>query len=367
MKSLLYRWSVPILLLIISLYLYEKPAYNWDMFPYMVLTAAQPSVSLDSTYAFVYHEAARVMQDNDFSAVTRNHGERMSNATSFIGILKYYELKPGYITTTRALHGMGLGLLPATYLPSLISYFLIGCLLWWWASNKFGYLIAMIIAAMIAFSPFLLLTARYSSPDMLCALLLFGGVFLLSEGSLLWGLMLCGLSISVRPDSVLLFLLILLATTISKKLSFMYCLAIASTGIALSLWIVGIDLLKEFLFTVPAYSKEWSTGELVSNYIHGLRAGIYSIVNSQTWVILLLGSLGLYIQKQRGFSLFRDYWCLLILASIIAIALRYLLHPVLEDRFLIASYLIVLMGFCHALAAILLPKTSSEFTVKNLP
>jgi hypothetical protein len=69
---------------------------------------------------------------------------------------------------------------------------------------------------MTAALPFLIQTARYSSPDMLCALLLLTGLYVVVEYSLPWGLAITGLAIIVRPDAFIYFALLTLVMLVTR-------------------------------------------------------------------------------------------------------------------------------------------------------
>ena len=355
----MYHWSVPVLLLIASGYLYHKPAYNWDMFPYMALTATTPEVPMDTTHELIYREAARLLPPHDFKAISNIQPARMQSAAAFQEILKYYEIKPGYVMMTRILYAWGFNLVAATYFPSILSYFLMGCILWWWMMKLFDHPVAIVITLLVAASPFLVQTARYSSPDMLCALLLLGGICLIAKVSIPVGMILCGLAIPVRPDSAILFLLVVLAVYKSEKLKLTHALVCALAGLGTTLWVVGgFDILKEYLFTVPGYSEAWTANELIKNYLLGLRTGINSMINSHAWIFAVVAVLALYIRGRQGIAISKDLWSLLMMSAMVAVVARYLMHPVLEDRFLIASYLVVFIGLCKTIASTSSPKTS---------
>ena len=64
----------------------------------------------------------------------------------------------------------------------------------------------------------------------------------------------------------------------------------------------------------------------------------------------LISALTIFLRKQRGHNIAIDFESLMILALVASFVVRYLLHPVMEDRFLIAGYLIILVGFYKTLA-----------------
>ncbi len=349
-KKLLYGLPVMLLLMAVSGYLYQRPYYNWDMFPYMALTAANSTSPFDSIHTLVYREAARVMQPQDYEAISMVQPIRFQDAAAFQEILKYYEIKPGYILVTRFFHFIGFNLVTSTYLPSIISYFLISCLLLWWLMKLLDSRLAVIITLLLAAMPFLLQTARYSSPDMLCALVLLSGLYLLSEVSIPYGLIVCCLAIPIRPDAVIIFLLMVFAAYKSNKLTLPYAVAFAMVGVSATIWMLGgVAILKEFLFTTPAYSEGLVATDLLKHYLLSVRTGINSLVNSQTSIFVVIAVVTLYIRVNSGFLPYEDLWSLLIAMATAAIFIRFLLHPAVQDRFNIASYLIIAVGLCQTI------------------
>ena len=345
----------------VSLYLTSKPYYNWDLFPYMALAAANSSIPFDSTHAYVYKEAALRMPPQDFAAVSQRQPQLMEHAETFRTILKYFEIKPGYLLVVRLFHFLGFNLVTATYLPSIVSYFFIGCLLLLWMQRIFSMPFAMITTLLIAASPFLVQTARYSSPDMLCAAILLVGIYLISESSFsVLGLLVCGLAIPVRPDSVILFGFLILALYLNKRLSLTHTLAFMILGGATTFMVIGnFGLLKEFVFTTQSYSPSWGVTERIQHYVSALKSGFHSVMISQTVIMVFFAAFTLFLRKKYTHQILDDLWSLLIIAALANFIVRYVLHPIVEDRFLIACYLIIIIGFCSTIRNTLLTKSNA--------
>ena len=109
----------------------RKPYYNWDMFPYMAIALSDQSVPFSATHELVYSQAQSQMPAGDFKAVSERQILLKNDPQAFFAILKYFEIKPGYNLTVKLLHRLGLSVLSATYAPSIVGYFLIGCLMFW--------------------------------------------------------------------------------------------------------------------------------------------------------------------------------------------------------------------------------------------
>ena len=326
------------------------------MFPYMALTIADDSIPFDSTHAVIYQEAARHMTASDFDAVSLRQSHLHESPQAFRDILKYFEIKPGYLLAIRLGHGLGLNLVMATYMPSLVSYFFICCLLFIWIQKILPLPIAAMGTLLLAASSFLIQTARYSSPDMMCAIITLAGLFLIAEYSAGIGLLICGLAIPVRPDSIILFLFLTIVLYRTKKIGLLPSLAVCTTGVFVAVLILGdLGLLQEFLFIDSSYSSAWTTTELIQRYFLSVRSGLTSLINSQTFIFLFLAAVTLYL-RMKNREIFNDRWSPLIVAAIATMVARYLLHPVVEDRFQISCYLLVIIGFCKTVSGLITPK-----------
>ncbi len=124
------------LLLAASIYASQRPYYNWDMFPYMALASRCASTPFAETHAQVYHEAERLLPAPDYRAISQRQPVLRDNPDAFEDVLKYFSIKPGYLLMVRLAYLLGLDLVTSTYLPSVISYFFIGMLLFFWSRKS---------------------------------------------------------------------------------------------------------------------------------------------------------------------------------------------------------------------------------------
>jgi len=337
------------------------------MFPYMAIAIENENPSFDSIHSKVYTEASSTMLPKDFEAISSRQPELLQNADAFKATLKYFKIKPGYNLLVKIFHSLGFNLLASTYLPSVISYFIIGCILMAWLQRiSFPPLYQFTTLVLMA-SPFLFTTARFSSPDMLCAVMSFAGLFILIEISVLPGLIILSLAITARPDAVIFNIVACLALYKSKKLNIKRAILFITISLISSLSIIhSPQLIKEYFFTNTSYSTEWSSGEVLINYSKSLVAGFNSVLSSQIILFTFIGAILVYLRKRKGLALMKDMWSLLMIASTTTFIIRYLFHPDVEDRFLIGCYLIILMGLCVTMGEFLLPRKANVITLDTL-
>jgi uncharacterized membrane protein len=132
-------------------------------------------------------------------------------------------------------------------------------------------------------------------------------------------------------------------------------LSMLMAGAVLTFWIIGDwDILQGFFYTDADYSRGWSLSEQGTHYFTGIKSGIRSVGRSFAPVFLLLALPVIYVHRQAEKSL-SGLWPQLIIMAVMAMVIRYFLHPAIEDRFLIFSYLVIIIGSCAAGAKYLYP------------
>lgn len=320
-----------------------RPYYNWDIFPYIALTLGN-----GDQHQRAFQEAATQMPPHDFQALTARQPLLFSDASAFQSILPYYKTKPGYRFITRTLFLAGVNATIATYLPSLISYFvlviIVGIWLMYWLPHRY----ALVVTLGVAMLPFLSMTARYSSPDMLCAAYTLTGLYLLSVHRSAWGLAMFALAIASRPDAMLLVVPLMYCAyhdgIISKRLTWISSVAAVTT----MAWALGnLELIPEYMFTLKPWSAGFTVAGFFSSYFFNLLHGFPSVINSSIPVHLLIFAIAWIYQVQQHNP--NRFWLNCQWAAVFSILMRYILHPIMEDRFVISAYLIILLGLLHSI------------------
>ncbi len=311
----------------------------------MAIASSNPSVPFDSTQREVYRIARAELPPQDFEAISSRQPELMKDATNFQGILKYFIIKPGYNAFVWVLYHLGANLVAATYLPSLFSYLTLGLLLFWWTLRTGPPMLAGLATVVIMLAPPMVDLARYSSPDMLCAMVSAIGLILVISSRNLPGLLVLLAAVLIRPDAFILLLLITPVLMLLGQIKWSTGLAISLLGGAIVLYLFGgTALFKEFLIPEGA-----SLGVAYG-------AGLGSVFHSYAYPAIGLGVITLYGRFRLGHYLIRDQGSLLLLSAMTSILIRYLLHPVVEDRFLLPGYLLILLITWQTITEKLYPK-----------
>lgn len=103
------------------------------------------------------------------------------------------------------------------------------------------------------------------------------------------------------------------------------------------------DTIRYFML-IPSDFAEGISKNSLTQYFILLVKGLYGTHYSMISLILLLVTIT-GIVRLRLSSVRRDFDLQIILLLVANILLRYLLHPVIDDRFLIAHYLIIILVF----------------------
>lgn len=324
--------SVVVLLIVAaSIILARRPYYNWDMFPYMALAMEQSDRPFKETHQEVYGASKEIMPPSDFDAISSRQPELMKDAQAFEAILPYFQIKPGYNLLVSVFYKLGVHPLTATWLPSNLSYLAIGLMLFFWMRRTGPIIIATMLSLLVIATPVMTNLARYSSPDMMCAALTLAALLFILTSHTTAGLSMLTAVVTVRPDAAILGILIIGALWLSKRIILLQAMV----------W-VGAQLgVLYFEFQDSALISEYLVLDL------GLleRLTLYashpaSILRSIILPMLAAAIAAIFLRKKL--KLF-ELHSLLALAALLSIIARFILHPYIEDRFNLPSYLVVLV------------------------
>ncbi len=344
--------SLLLILILISFTFYKKPVYNWDLLPYSALILSKPGMSPDSIHKLTYEKAAEQIPAKEFQLLTDTsnyyRSQTLNDAKIFTEELKYYKVKPLFIKAVSFFFWLGFPLIVSTVMPSVISYILIGLMIFTWLKRYCTPLFSFLLSLILCLLPFMLWTARTSSPDMLNALLIFTGLYLLKEKNKLFeGLMLLFISTFVRPDSILLFSLVLMWLTYDKKITIKMLLAfhvVALAALFITLKLSNFDGHVLFIQQSSSYRLANGLSDLsIQNYFVGIVKGIKSLMYCSLSFVLFI-VLVLYGFKKPANTLaqyIKQHKLILILLAHIFIL--YLIRPNIEDRFIVADYICILL------------------------
>lgn len=344
-----------VLLLCVSVNALKKPAYNWDMLPYMgVVLSYNGNAGIDSVHRKVYaigkEQIPAVFYGRMIDPANTYRSAVAQDVARFRSQLPFYIVKPLYTRLAYWFYKMGANLTTATVWPSVISYCLAGLLFFHWCKKYWNTGYAFAGSSFVMLSPPLLTVAGLSTPDALSAFLLFAAVYMLTETfSVAGACIFLVLSVFARLDNILPAVAMLVAVFFGGERRY-------KISAAKNVFIVSVLLLVYFavagnaraygwsILYYPAFVKQLNTS-YTANPVFSF-SGYAALVKSQL-------ATGFYFSFISIFLFLAIYYLwnipvsikklpveqLLILLFVLVIALRFILQPLVNDRLYIPYYL----------------------------
>ena len=345
-------------MLSISIYSYKKAEYNWDVLPYMaVILQYDGNTDIEKIHGEVYKIAKQSLSEKDFDRlVDSTSAYRKSvftNPAQFSQQLPFYVVKPLYTGLCYLFYKCGVSLPNATVLPSVISFFLISLLVYFWIRKYFAQISGFTFSTLLMLMPFMLETVKLSTPDLLSALALISGIYSYIEikNHNLSALFLL-LSIFIRLDNVIPVAIITVAIffiDIRKGSVTIWKYILFTVAVMASYLLVSWQAHK-FGWSIFYYT-DFATHLNTSYDIHKpfSLSGYIDLVKSQAMTglyysslmfYLFLGFILLYFHKRNEIeNISKEN--LFIIAFLASIIIRFIAQPVVADRFYLAYYLII--------------------------
>jgi hypothetical protein len=344
------------LLLGVSILSFKKPSYNWDMLAYTAVILQYDDQTKD-VHQLVYQLASRQLPADTYDLLAgASNPERKNwkeNTATFHQKLPVYVIKPLYTMIAYGFYKFGIPIFKATMVPSVIAYIMTGILLLIWLNKYMKPVPATITCSMIMLLPPVLEAAKLSTPDFLAGMLLFYGVYFLVEKASVTGFFIFGIiAVLSRIDFILPLLILLLALTfLAKELSVGKLIAFMSIAVVIYLLIAsnasgyGWNILYFPSFFRTLNTKhEVRSAFSMHDYWELLKAQVMTALYYSHFVWLLLIAM-LTLLQYRLYELKSNMATLIIISLMVAIAARFLLQPVVADRFYIGYYLLFVTLF----------------------
>jgi hypothetical protein len=344
----------PLVMAGLAIAAFQKPYYNWDMLGYMAAAVSMEISNPDSVHAIVYASAAAELPAKNFSELIDHENEYRSKNFNDAGYFHeqqvLYVIKPLYVLLVYVFYKSGFTLTASTVLPSVLSYFFMGLLLFSWLLKTRNPWQASCFSLLLMISPPFWAIAQYSSPDALCDLLIFAGFYFLIESNKpITGWFVLVLSVATRIDAIILVLMTLVflkfAPIKSRSVSWPFFIINLSVSCVLFLAIAillghfNTGFIKYYALIPSDFAREVSSSP-VQNYFILLVKGIYDS-RFAAFPLFVLSALITIIIRRRTHLLTSDFEAGIILLLLLNMLVRYLLHPLIEDRFFAAHYLLI--------------------------
>jgi len=311
-------------LLLLTFCLSLVPGHNGDMPFYIAAVFSRQGFTDQEAFS----KAGEVIRKEMPTEEGVRHIYRLDHADK--NLLDFYRIKPLYIFLIDAFHYLGIPFILSTLIPSLISFILIGCILFSWSARVFSPLPALIFSMILLLINPSIILARLSSPDPASNLILFYCFYrIYFEKPYTWTILFLLISLFIRLDN-LVAVCILAAlmkywpapgakTRIPAKVFLFVILFSAATAV----WINFYFESNFWWFTRIAYVQSF--------HAYGLQVLVYFLSLSQSFfpALLLLNFLAIFKGGMKGKK--RTVYLLLGIGSILFF--RFLLFPSFEERF----------------------------------
>ena len=361
MQSSFRRWAVVGIYLLLlggsSIHLYRRPIYDMDAIQYMGNALLMEERDVVRIHERVYAELrssvpaweqeilvgrqAGVPEDQN-----RSRRERAANPYRYAEFLPLFAIRPLYNQTLWLVSKTGLGLVQSGILISVVSYFLLGALVFLWVGRYTSRIFTFSISLLLMISPPLTMLGRDPTADALATLIAFAALYLIFEKRRLApGVTLLLASIYFRTDFVVLAVPTILACWLEHRVDLWKASVLASLAVASVLCInhfagdYGIGMLYYRNFVgVPVAPAEMTAGLSLREYVAALRSGITLMAESFFLPFLLLGVIGVAAKQMR----------VLFAVTLAYASLHFLVLPNWQERWFGVFYLS--MGVCAATA-----------------
>jgi hypothetical protein len=336
------------LLCLVSLHLYRRPIYDMDSIQYMGNALLIEETDPVRLHDRVYSELRRRVAPNDLAPLLGNETgaptdqndsrrERAMNPYNFAEFLPFFAIRPLYNDTLYLVSKTGLGLVRASIVISVCSYFLLGGLLFVWVRAYSTPLRAFALCTLGMLTPPLTALGRDTTSDALASLIAFSSLYLIFEKRHLGpGMVILLSSLFFRTDFVVLAGPVILVCWLQRQIPFwqatVLVLVAASSVLAINHFAgdYGIRMLyyRNFVGT-PTAPAEMMVRFSAHDYLSAFRSGITKIADSFFLPFLLVGIIGLRSRAGR----------LLLGTTLAYVALHFLVLPNWQERWVAVFYL----------------------------
>jgi hypothetical protein len=276
----------------------------------------------------------------------RSRQARAANAGTFAEFLPFFAIRPLYNQTLWLVSKTGVGLVRGGILISVVSYFLLGILVFGWIVRYTGGVFALAFSLLLMIIPPLLELGRDTTSDALATLVAFAALYLIFERQrLLPGMTLLLASLYFRSDFLVLAGPVLLACWRERRLEFWKAgvLALLAVGSVLGInhfagdYGIGMLYYRNFV-SVPTAPGEMTVHLSFKEYLSALKSGVTLVTESFFLPFLLLGMIAVVSKRMRA----------LFAVALAYVLLHFLVLPNWEERWFGLFYLA--MGVCAASA-----------------
>ncbi|MBM7651847.1 hypothetical protein [Neobacillus cucumis] len=342
-----------VIVVCLAIYNFIKPYYSYDLIPYIASTISLEQSNKEIIHDQTYKIVRDALPDDVYKELTSgDFGHTMlTDSVSFNQQLNFYTVKPLYIFLIYLIHKLGLGIVSAINLISMLSYIGISVLLFLFINRlRSGYLGMVILSLLMICQPLILMAGR-NTPDTLSAFIILLSIFLILNKKIkfLAGTFLV-FSIAIRPDNLIICGILLVYFGLLSPKEYRFKLYQASVLLLLSIiFYFSIGHIEQSygwktLFTIAflhfiQYPADTNVHITVKEYVDVLFTNGISVLSTHLLYFIVLGLTGLIVPNLNQTNVYKH----LIMISTGVMIFYFLLFPSKEvDRYFITEYLIII-------------------------
>jgi len=361
----------------------RRPAGNPDIVFYVATAHSWQGLSGQALSDATYADLRSFLTAEQWADVTGTSGDptdvgnvyqraALADPVSLAQQIPFYSVKPLYPALMLTLGMVGVPLPLSTVLISVLSYAVVGLLLFAWARRHHGPIAALVLVGLAVLSPPFWVLAGLSTPDALALALVTGATFAFAElrrPALMVVLML--IAVLARPNTAILALAMLgvaAAATPSSRVRLRPLAAVAAAVATVAIVLAVNRLVGAypygtlFYHTLYAYLPYPADGAPPIPFSEILHEYVFLATRLGTTLLPLvsfLAAIAMLLRHRSVVAVRADAPSLLVVGAIAAAVAGWLAFPSGTDRMLVGSSM--------AVVAVLIAATGTESGSDPLP
>ncbi len=347
----------------------EYPTYNRDTVSYVGAALSYEEKDITTLHHEAYQSVLDAVPANRRGSLLSKtpHDKVMAERPDvFVAQLNGYHGKPLYVAGIYGLHKLGLNLVFSARLLAILPAIGLAVLILIWLSRYYSIGYSCLLSFLSATGAGIQSVELFSTPDMLsAALLVLGLYFLVEQRRPTTGAMILVLSVFARMDNIILvnliFCYLALFAPRSDRIS---VTQFAFFGIAATASYLAIGYLAQVDSWATTF--HYAFGELIidpANKLYSITPGFYVEILARQFSLALttnpikqtclfagLGIITVLLHRYRPAHSSSVMLAGLAITVLMAMVIRYLSFPLLEERYYFAEYMMISLLFLRQVA-----------------
>lgn len=318
---------------------YFNPVYNWDILAYVGIAVEDQLDTAEEIHATAYNEVRESASELQFYKVTASIPYRVGqyeNPEHFVSLFPMYRVKVAYTEAIKML-GEVAGRVHATIIISTVSAALVGLAIVVWSFRQ-NFIQGLLVIGPVSILIGYVFSAREATPDLMMAVFSLPAIYFVCREKPLLAAPFLYLMFLVRPDGILLFFALLLASLALGKHRLTY-LALFAGCVFLYFPVVGSadhpGWWAHFYFSNIEYQDDMRGFDPAFDavlYVKALIVNLARTVQAYDWLMLLaVFLLGFVLLVRSGREISKGQW-IAVVALTLCIGGKFVTFPLPDDR-----------------------------------